>query len=64
MRDLLAEANIKRDSAKVQEVIKLLQTLLEGWRGIVSNQTTEADTLPAGARSAYPAQPISVSMVG
>jgi flagellar protein FliS len=64
MRDTLAEANTKRDTAKVQEVIKLLQTLLEGWRGIVSNQTTESDTNPFGSAGALPTQPINLSMVG
>jgi len=64
MRDLLAEANTKRDTAKVQEVIKLLQTLLDGWRGIVSNQTTESDSHSSDAPSAPPAQPSSLSMVG
>lgn len=34
MRDRLIEANLQRDRAKVQEVIQLLQTVLEGWHGI------------------------------
>ena len=34
MRDVIAEANIQRDAGRLREVIGLLQTLLEGWRGI------------------------------
>lgn len=50
MRDVLGRANIGRDVEKVQEVISLLQTLLEGWRGIATNQTTltDANEPPAG----------------
>lgn len=38
MRDCLSKANIERNVDKTQEVINLLQTLLEGWRGIAENQ--------------------------
>lgn len=63
MRDTLAEANILKDKEKVQVVLGLLQTLLEGWRGIVSNQTTEHDATPAEPL-APPTQPLGLSMVG
>jgi flagellar protein FliS len=43
LRDILNEANIRHDHAKIREAIALLQTLLEGWRGILSGQTTEQD---------------------
>jgi flagellar protein FliS len=57
MRDVLAQANINKDTAKIEEVIGLLQTLLEGWRGISGGTTTVAD----GADQAAPAK---ISMVG
>jgi flagellar protein FliS len=44
MRDILNEANIHRDHTKVREAIALLQTLLEGWRGLLSGQTTEHES--------------------
>lgn len=40
MRDRLAEANIRKESDKLGEVIGLLQILLEGWRGVASNAST------------------------
>lgn len=57
MRDVLAHANISRDVEKIQEVIGLLQTLLEGWRGIATNHTTLTD-------STDPANAVKVSLVG
>ena len=61
MRDTLALANIQSDKEKIQHVIGLLQTLLEGWRGIISNQTSpdvEADA------PSPPSQPLNLSLVG
>lgn len=55
MRDRLIEANLQRDRAKVQEVIGLLQTLLEGWHGISNRPKPLGEMNPA-------AEP--VSMVG
>lgn len=40
MRDRLAEANIRKETDKLGEVIGLLQILLEGWRGVASNAST------------------------
>lgn len=62
MRDTLGQANIQQDKAKVEIVIGLLQTLLEGWRGIISNQTTEVDATEATPPP--PGQPLGLSMVG
>ena len=42
IRDLLNDATIHADTAKVKEATSLLQTLLEGWRGI-SGTSTETD---------------------
>ncbi len=55
MRDRLIEVNLVRDRAKVQEVIGLLQTLLEGWHGISNRPKPVSEVNPA-------AEP--VSMVG
>lgn len=56
MRDRLNEANLNRDRGKVQEVINLLQTLLEGWHGISNHSGSVAENAP------IPTQP--VTMVG
>lgn len=56
MRDRLGEANLHRDRDKVQEVIGLLQTLLEGWHGISSHAGPNAVNAP------IPSEP--VTMVG
>jgi flagellar biosynthetic protein FliS len=70
MRDVLAQVNIHPDTDKIQHVIGLLQTLLEGWRGIVANQTADGETpvdqQPAapGAPPSAPTQPLNLSMVG
>lgn len=66
MRDVLSKANISLEADKMQQVIGLLQTLLEGWRGIVSNQTGDGETMEAAGMTAAPAptQPLNLSMVG
>jgi flagellar secretion chaperone FliS len=64
MRDTLAQANIQRDKDKIKIVISLLQTLLEGWRGITSNQTTDSDALPLETPASTPTIKTGVSMVG
>ncbi|MEN6625140.1 MAG: flagellar export chaperone FliS [Candidatus Sumerlaeia bacterium] len=56
MRDRLNEANLNRDRDKVQEVINLMQTLLEGWHGISNHAGSVAENAP------MPTQP--VTMVG
>lgn len=65
MRDTLNQANISKDNEKIQLVIGLLQTVLEGWRGIISNQTTEIDL---GANPGGPVPPagrsVNVTAVG
>ena len=38
MRNTLALANINQEQEQVKTVIGLLQTLLEGWRGVVGTQ--------------------------
>lgn len=63
MRDVLAQVNIHPDADKIQHVISLLQTLLEGWRGIVANQTGEGEA-GQDQQAAPPAQPFNLSMVG
>ncbi len=55
MRDRLADANISNDRDKVAEVIRLLQTLLDGWHGIASSQ---------GHVTPVPTEPLNLSMVG
>ena len=61
MRDCLAKANIERDVDKTREVIKLLHTLLEGWRGIAENQEDASGA--AGVQSApAPRESGSLSM--
>lgn len=64
MRDTLSEANIRHDTEKIQSVIGLLQTLLEGWRGIVASQGGEGETEHPVAPTDPPAQPLGLSMVG
>lgn len=66
MRDVLTQANIKPDEGKIQHVISLLQTLLEGWRGIVGGATTEsdADATAEAIPQTAPTQPLNLSMVG
>lgn len=64
VRDLLTRANIHRDAALIQEGISLLQTLLEGWRGILSNQATEHDAEPEPAAAPTPGVMTGLSMVG
>ncbi len=44
----LIEVNLVRDRAKVQEVIGLLQTLLEGWHGISNRPKTGQRGQPRG----------------
>jgi flagellar secretion chaperone FliS len=61
MRDELSEANLKLDKEKIQGVTGLLQTLLEGWRGVVSNATTAGD---ADESAVPPAPEHPLSMVG
>lgn len=56
MRDRLSEANLHRDRDKVQEVIGLLQTLLEGWHGISTHAAPNATASP------IPSEPLT--MVG
>ncbi|MCE5230236.1 flagellar export chaperone FliS [bacterium] len=46
MRDRLSEANLDRSKAKVQEVIGLMQTLLEGWHGISNRPAPVSDMNP------------------
>lgn len=64
MRDALAKINLHPDVDKLQHVISLLQTLLEGWRGIVSNQTTECDAVAEQGGVPAAPQPLNLSMVG
>jgi flagellar protein FliS len=60
MRDTLAQANIQKDEGRLREVVGLLQTLLEGWRGIrQSSAQTEIDDTPHGAPPAQAAKRIS-----
>lgn len=47
MRDRLIEANLQLDRAKVQEVVGLLQTLLEGWHGIGNRPKPLGELNPA-----------------
>lgn len=61
MRDRLSEANIHRDVDMIHEVIGLLQTLLEGWRGIIlNNQATAPEEAPAETNT----DEAKISMVG
>lgn len=69
IRDLLNDATIHADVAKVREAVGLLQTLLEGWRGISTNSTQtgmEAEmTLPqAPEPRATGTAGAGISMVG
>lgn len=69
MRDVLSQANIHPDAAKMEHVISLLQTVLEGWRGIVANQTADGEAAadPAAAEAPQappPPRPANLSMVG
>lgn len=56
MRDTLNEANIKRDRDKLQEVVGLLQTLLEGWRAVIHPAHEEKGD-PAQQKPAQPQNP-------
>jgi flagellar protein FliS len=77
VRDLLNDATIHADCAKVKEAVSLLQTLLEGWRGISTGQTEhDAGALglergegpglggAAGAGNGMPGATVSISMMG
>jgi flagellar protein FliS len=68
MRDALIQANIHRDQARLREVIKLLQTLLEGWRGISDKPMDDsgAPTPDAATHSGPSADepPTRMSLVG
>lgn len=67
MRDVLSKANISLEADKLQQVISLLQTLLEGWRGIVASQGSDGEGAmeAAGGLNAAPASPtLNLSMVG
>jgi flagellar secretion chaperone FliS len=66
MRDLLSEANIRRDTDKIKEVITLLQTLLDGWRGIAtSTDGVEPARVKRAPETLHPPdQPINLSLVG
>lgn len=63
MRDTLAMANIKKDTAKIEEVIRLLQTLLEGWRGV---ENKNAAVPAVGDEAAMPDAEarVNVSLMG
>lgn len=43
-RDTLNEANIHLDVEKIQTAIELLTTLLDGWRGVVNETQSDAET--------------------
>lgn len=63
MRDVLSEANIQRDKEKIREVVNLMQTILDGWREIWSNQT-DTDVDPATISPTSPPAEINLSMMG
>ena len=66
MRDTLALANVECDCEKVAGVTGLLNTLLEGWRGILEQPGEEAAAapppeapLPAGPEPLEPEKPLA-----
>lgn len=60
LRETLGEANLHLDIEKIDGSIAVLQTLLEGWQGIV--QKSAAETNPDLPQA--PDQPSNLSMVG
>ncbi len=40
----LVQANIKKDTAKIEEVEKMLKNLLEAWQAAINNEKGQADT--------------------
>lgn len=69
VRDVLNDANIHHDSEKIQEAITLLQTLLDGWRGILVSgvQAPNHNGAPSAEIITHDANDISssgLSMVG
>lgn len=70
MRDELAIANIRKDTEKIQHVINLLSTVLEGWRGICGMNTNpppsegtltddQGEELAATSSASIPRVPVS-----
>lgn len=64
MRDALAEANIKSDGAKIDEVIELIRPLLEAWQAIAHDPEAAAalqNRQPKAAPKAMPLGGIELS---
>ena len=43
----LTKANLKNDTEKMEEILGLLQTIKEGWNGIIDNKSGKRDVSPA-----------------
>jgi flagellar protein FliS len=48
----LTEANLKNDTAKMEEVLNLLKTIREGWNGICDTKGANTQTAPYKANAA------------
>jgi flagellar protein FliS len=48
----LTEANLKNDTAKMEEVLNLIKTIREGWNGICENKGAHVQTGPYEANAA------------
>ena len=48
----LTEANLKNDTAKMEEVLNLLKTIREGWNGICDTKGANTQTAPYQATAA------------
>jgi hypothetical protein len=43
----LTKANLKNDTEKMEEILGLLQTIKEGWNGIIDKKSSKTDVAPA-----------------